>query len=163
MIIVIFVVALFLFVIYVLKILLAGKKTERRPDLYEKRDYLLTKAERSFFGVLEQVVQGQMRVMCKVRLADVVAVKKGIQNPERQRLLNSIQSKHFDFVLCDNDRVTVQCVIELDDKSHEEERRQDRDSFVDQVMQSASIPIFHFSAKRGYSIEEIRNAVFDKL
>lgn len=103
-----------------------------------------------------------MRVMCKVRLADVVAVKKGIQNPERQRLFNSIQSKHVDFVLCDNDRITVQCVIELDDKSHEEEGRQDRDSFVDQVMRSSGIPIFHFSAKRGYSIEEIRNTIYDK-
>jgi len=103
-----------------------------------------------------------MRVMCKVRLADVIAVKKGIKNPERQRLFNSILSKHVDFVLCDNDRVTAQYVIELDDKSHEDEERQDRDSFVDQVMQSAGIPIFHFSAKRGYSIEEIRKVIFDK-
>lgn len=162
MLIVIVVIALLLFVICVLKMLLAGKKTGRRPDLYEKRDYLLTKAERSFFGVLEQAVQGQLRVMCKVRLADVVAVKKGIQNPERQRLFNSIRSKHVDFVLCDSARVTVQCVVELDDKSHEEDERQERDAFVDQVMQSAGIPIFHFSAKRAYSIEEIRNSVFDK-
>ena len=104
---------------------------------YEKQNYLFTPAERSFLGVLEQAVGDQFRIMGKVRLMDIVKVKGGLDGKAKQTAKNKIQSKHVDFVACDPNDLSVQFVVELDDKSHEREDRQERDALVDGVMNAA--------------------------
>ena len=64
----------------------------KQPTPYEKEDALLTPAERSFFGVLEDAVGAQLRLFAKVRLADVVRVKRGMNRCSRQTAFNAIQS-----------------------------------------------------------------------
>ncbi len=132
-----------------------------KPDfLYEKTEALFTPAERSFLGVLDQAVQGQFRIFAKVRVADIVTVRKGISASVRQSLFNRIQSKHVDFVACDPGDLSVKFVVELDDASHQRQDRKERDAFVDEVMQACGIPIFHFPARRAYSVEDLRKALF---
>ena len=53
-----------------------GGKTGTLP--YESKGKLVTPAERSFLGVLDQVVGQHYRIMAQVRLADVIKVKKGL-------------------------------------------------------------------------------------
>src|SRR5438046_32622 len=84
---------------------------------------LLTEAERSFFGVLDQALAGEYRLFAKVRLADVVRPVQGPSRSGRPAAFNSISAKHVDFVLCDPSSLRVVGVVELDDKSH---RRLDR-------------------------------------
>jgi hypothetical protein len=132
--------------------------TEDYP--YEKEQALFTAAERSFFGVLEQAVDGKLRIMGKVRLADVVKVRRGNSKSIWQKAFNRIQSKHLDFVACDAATLAVEFAIELDDKSHNQSARQERDSFLDKVLEAANIPAFHFQAKRTYTIQEIQATLF---
>lgn len=61
---------------------------------YQKQDILFTPAERSFLGVLEQAVDKQHRIFGKVRLADVIKVKKGLSKSTWQSEFNKIKSKH---------------------------------------------------------------------
>lgn len=145
----------------VLKNLCPKGKGQTLP--YEKQPSLFTPAERSFLGVLEQAVGNEFRIMGKVRLGDIVKVKAGLDNKERQSAFNKIQSKHVDFVACDPNDLSIQFVIELDDKSHERDDRQDRDAFVDKVMEAAEIPIIHFPARKAYVIQEVRDALVAKL
>jgi len=130
---------------------------------YERQPSLFTPAERSFLGVLEQAVGNQFRIMGKVRLGDIVKVKAGLDNKARQSAFNRIQSKHVDFIACDPNDLSIQFAVELDDKSHEREDRQDRDAFVDKVMEAAGIPIIHFQAKRTYVVQEVRDTLVAKL
>jgi hypothetical protein len=67
-----------------------------------------------------------------------------------------VSSKHVDFVLCSPQDFRVVAVIELDDKSHSEPKRQSRDVFLDNAFQQAGLPIFHFSARAAYSLHEVR-------
>ena len=90
---------------------------------YQANPALLSPAERSFLGVLEQAVQGQFRIMAKVRLADIVSVKGGMSRSDWQAAFNRIQSKHVDFVLCNPSDFSITCVVELDDKSHRKSGR----------------------------------------
>lgn len=145
----------------VLKNLIPKGKGQALP--YEKQPSLFTPAERSFLGVLEQAVGNEFRIMGKVRLGDIVKVKAGLDNKARQSAFNKIQSKHVDFVACDPNDLSIQFAVELDDKSHEREDRQDRDAFVDKVMEAAGIPIIHFQAKRSYVVQEVRDALVAKL
>jgi very-short-patch-repair endonuclease len=143
-----------------LKIFLGRNKDGTEDYPYEKQQILFTPAERSFFGVLEQAVDGKLRIMGKVRLADVVKVKNGNSKSARQKALNKIQSKHVDFVACDMATLGVKFVVELDDKSHNQPKRQERDEFVDKALSAAKIPVFHFAVKRTYTIQELQNSLF---
>jgi hypothetical protein len=134
-----------------------GKESKNYP--YEKAPVLFTPAERSFLGVLEQAVNGHHRIMGKVRLADVVNVKPEMSRSEWQKAFNRIQSKHLDFVVCDSSTLAIKFVIELDDKSHDQRMRQDRDAFLDNALKAAGIRVFHFTAKRTYSVQEIQNVL----
>ncbi len=49
------------------------------------------------------------------------------------RALNSIKSKHVDFVICDKN-LMAKWIIELDDSSHQNPDRAERDIFVDKSL-----------------------------
>ena len=130
---------------------------------YQKEPTLFTPAERSFLGVLDQAVGDEFRIMGKVRLADVIRVRPGLSASERQTALNKIQSKHLDFVAYDPGDLSVQCAIELDDKSHSKAKRQQRDAFLDAAMAAAGVPLIRFPAQKAYSIPDVRQALSDAL
>ena len=66
---------------------------------YERNSVLLSAAERSFLGVLEQALGEGYRVCPKVRVADAISVRKPLPRGEWQRAFNRISSKHFDSLL----------------------------------------------------------------
>lgn len=153
--------------VVVLVAIAAVLKTLSRPggtgggptDVYARAPALLTPAERSFFGVLEQAVGSDYRIFAKVRVADVLVVKPGLERTARQRAFNRISAKHFDFVLCRRDDLSIALAIELDDASHQQKRRQARDAFVAEVCRSAQLPLLQVPAKAGYSIDDLRAQV----
>jgi hypothetical protein len=123
---------------------------------YQAIPTLLTPAERSFFGVLQQTVAHEYQIFAKVRLADVV---KPVRNPSRsgwQSAFNRIAGKHVDFVLCDPPSLKFVAVIELDDQTHARFERGTRDGFVDSVLSDARIPILRVPASSSYSPAQIR-------
>lgn len=140
----------------------APSSTVRVPTLrhaYEPQTNLLTPAERSFFGVLEQVTARDYRLFAKVRLADVVRPARCSSRSERQSALNRIVGKHLDFVLCEPASFRIIAVIELDDKSHKRFERGFRDSLVDAALAEAGIPILRVAASHAYSINRLREEV----
>jgi hypothetical protein len=129
---------------------------------YRRKDYLLSVAERSFYEVLRQALgEGDCLVFAKVRLLDLLWLPKGTAQAQSHR--NRVMSKHVDFVLCSRRELRPQLVIELDDKSHEDEERRTRDALVDRVLGAAGLPILHLSARRTYStrdlVEQIQSAM----
>ncbi|MCA9902312.1 MAG: DUF2726 domain-containing protein [Anaerolineae bacterium] len=121
---------------------------------YQLRDKFLTDAERSFFETLRTVVDNRLALCAKVSLSDLFWVKK--DDPSRYRTYtNKIDRKHVDFLLCDPATMRPMVGIELDDKSHQRQDRQERDAFVDQVFHAAGLPLLHVPAKRGYVVAEL--------
>jgi very-short-patch-repair endonuclease len=116
---------------------------------YALRRAVMSPAERSFLGILEEVVDAsQYYVFPQTPLASLVYVPRG--NGSYLRHENRIRSKVVDFVLCTKDAVAPVLVIELDDSSHERDDRQERDAFVDSVMNKVRLPILHVKARRDY-------------
>lgn len=85
---------------------------------YKKIDAFFSPAERSFYGALNQAVAGRATIFGKVRVADIIKPTACMNKSHWQTSFNKISRKHFDFVLCNNQDLSVICVIELDDKSH---------------------------------------------
>lgn len=151
------VLVLLLAIVAVIKVFMKQKAQGEQTYPYEKEPTLFSPAERSFLGVLEQVINNRYRLMGKIRLADIVKVKSGLNKSAWQNAFNKIQSKHIDIVACDLTTLSVLFVIELDDKTHSQSKRQNRDQFVDNVLRTAGIPIIHFTAKNSYSLQEIES------
>ena len=124
--------------------------------LYQPAKVLFSAAERSFLGVLDQAVGAEHRVFGKVRVADVASVKPGLNNAARQSAFNRISGKHFDFILCRADDLSVVCAVELNDKSHSSKRAQSRDAFLTELCRSIHLPLLSVSAKSSYSLQDVR-------
>jgi len=133
--------------------------TENTVYPYQNAGTLFSPAERSFYGVLSQAVGENAKIFGKVRVADVAVPKKGLSRSDWQKSFNKISSKHFDFLLCSNEDLSVICAIELDDSSHKAEKRIKRDEFLSGVCGAAQIPLIQVPVKAAYVINEIKQLI----
>ena len=159
------VVGLFVFVLVVLLVLKQQKSSTKIDGSlsYQKLPVLFSPAERSFLGVLDLAVGSDFRVFGKVRVADVLAPQGGLSKTERQVALNKINRKHFDFVLCRADDLTVLCAIELNDASHQQKHRQERDELLAEVCRSAGLPLIMFDARHAYAAADVSARIAEAI
>jgi len=160
---------LILVVIALVVLVAIAASVKRSPGLasanypYTKCQALFTPAERSFLGVLDQAVGDDYRIFGKIRVADVLEPKRGLDKSARLTAFNRIASKHFDFVLCADDDLSVVAAIELDDASHRRKKRQDRDAFLLSACAAAALPLIQVRAQQSYSVPELRNTMLQAL
>lgn len=124
------------------------------PLPYRLNDQFLTPAELSFFSVLRNVVGEQAHIAVKVGLKELFWVNTDNLS-QRQTFTNKIDRKHVDFVLCEPTTMRPLVAIELDDKSHQREKVQKRDAFVDQVFEVVGLKLLHIPVKAGYSVQDL--------
>ncbi|MGO8670790.1 MAG: DUF2726 domain-containing protein [Capsulimonadaceae bacterium] len=125
------------------------------PPPYTRQPFVLSKAEYSFFVVLRQVVPPDVLVLVKVRLAEVLGVKRG---PQYIRHFRKISQKQIDFLLCDRQTRPI-LVIELNEVSHLNNKRAERDDFLDTALQVAGLPILRVASQKTYQLNDVRDAV----
>jgi len=152
-------IAIAIFAIVAVKIKQSQISADDYP--YAKIDTLFSPAERSFLGVLQQAVGDSYFVFGKVRIADVVSVRSMSNRGGRQRAFNRISAKHFDYVLCAKDDLSIVCVIELDDQSHQQRKRQARDAFLVGLCRAISLPLIQIPAQRAYSVSDLHAKVVE--
>lgn len=119
-----------------------GKKEEWLP--YQKKTWLLTRAEREFFGVLERAAGDEYYIFPQLALDKIVMLdgKGSLKGGYR----NKIDQKSVDFALFSKQDISPVLVIELDDYTHKRPDRQTRDGFVDRVLKHCGIPILHVTS-----------------
>ena len=141
----------------ILKLLGIGPRANSKALPYQRRDWLLSAAERSFFGVLKQAVDPEFLLFAKIRLADLLFIPRGTEG--RQAAFNRIQSKHIDFVICDRDTIRPLIAIELDDSSHSRPSRRSRDEFVESALTAAQLPLLRVPVKKQYDVNVLKESV----
>lgn len=154
-------IVLLMLAVIAIKLKQSAGQTEGYP--YTKKQVLFSPAERSFLGVLDQAIGEEYLVFGKVRVADIVEPQRSLDKSKRQKAFNRISAKHFDFVLCAKGNLAVVCAIELNDQSHQQSKRQDRDAFLVGLCQAISLPLIQMPAQRTYSVPEIRAKVLSTL
>ena len=147
-------------------------KFEQTQTEYNQNDYidtakapflitnsLLTKAEMNFYKILKDVVDNDKQIICpKVRMIDVLWTKTyRVEN--KLTFINKVNRKHFDFVICDKETLKPLMAIELDDKSHEEEARKERDEFVDALFTDLKFKVIHIPVQYMYNTNEIKEKI----
>lgn len=131
--------------------------------LYRKLDTLLTPAEQNFYNTLKNSVPDGVIIFGKVRVADVLTPIKGLNKSKWQTAFNKISSKHFDYVLCNQNTMDVLCAIELNDKSHNSIKRQERDIFLQSACDSAQLKLLQIKASYSYETDEIKSLITEVI
>lgn len=82
-------------------------------------------------------------VLAQVQLSRFLGVKKG---NNYQSWLNRINRMSADFVVCNKDS-SILAVIELDDGSHNSDKRREADAKKDKALASAGIKLYRWNVK----------------
>jgi hypothetical protein len=112
-----------------------------RPwPFYVKR--LLTQPEQVLYHRLVTSLPNHV-ILAQVQMSRVLGVKKGFRFHEWNNRINRMS---YDFVICDK-AATVIAAIELDDKSHESERRRDSDDKKNKATTDAGLRLVRWHVK----------------
>lgn len=154
---------LFILVIVIIGISAKSLKKGKVEERFKKKEvfnysnikYLMSKAEVSFYGCLNQIINNDDCINSKVRMADVL---KTSETNHKKKLIGfrKISSKHFDYVITDKKTGEIKYAVELDDKSHETKKGIERDTFVDAACKSAGLKLVRVKAQATYNLEEIK-------
>lgn len=136
---------------------------KKRKSLYnyKRRDFIMSRPEHEFFDILVGVLGNQYYVFPQVHLATILDHKVAGQN--WKGAFRHIDEKSVDFVICDKVYIKPLLAIELDDKTHEREDRQDRDIEVESILDDAGMPLLRFGNKGNFNKEEIGRVILEKL
>jgi len=149
---------------YKRKIKLEKKKDELRKQREEKEKWawaeekeydwlysnykekkLFTKSEQSFLNeLLEYTKNADIKILSKVRLADIVEVKNTTEFKEKRGLFNKIKSKHIDFIIV-NPAGQIKCLIELDGWNHITDlQTRENDKFKNELFEVLWLDLIRF-------------------
>lgn len=124
----------FILLAFIIELKKPEKEITTNIELPYQKKLLLTKNEWVFYKKLKPICDEMgLHIISKVRLADLVEVKKEKAGKEYIKYFNQINKKHIDFVLCKPENLQIVALIELDDKSHNKQNRIQRDEFVNNL------------------------------
>ena len=123
---------------------------------YERCPALFTPAERAFLLALRRAAGSDFVVFGKVRLADIIRPRGPLSRQRYFQALGRVTSKHIDFALCDPRTFEIVVAIELDDRTHQtDRRRRERDVFVEGALAAAGVPLLRVPVQRGYDVHAL--------
>lgn len=156
----IFIIILLILIIIALAIINIKNNNQSKDDnsidenMPYNRKYLLTKNEWMFYKKIKPICDKyNLHIISKVRLADIVEVKKGLDSKERQKYFNKIKNKHIDFILYNPENLAIIALIELDDRSHEQNERAKSDKFKNNLFNTVGYKLVR--AKQNDNFEKL--------
>lgn len=124
------------------------------------RKNLMTKNEWYFYKQLKPVADKlNYSILCKVRVADLVDIEKGLDKSQWQTAFNRINKKHIDFVLCKPENLYPELLIELDDSAHKSDKVAKRDEFIEKLYKKTGYKLLRVQG--GGNIEDKIRTVLD--
>lgn len=134
-----------------------GSEDERRKYQYKRRNFFLTRAEHECYDALIQAVGNDFYIFAQVHLPTLVDNKIVGQN--WSGAFRHISQKSVDFVLCDKAYISPKLAIELDDKTHERQERQERDREVERILKDAGLPLLRLENRGRFNPNELSQKI----
>ncbi len=126
---------------------------------YEKKSFLLNKAENALHQALQSALGNTYKIYLKVDVEELLMVKRNISASARSGYLQKINAKCADFVLCDPNTLEIICVIMLETQSSAQEADPTHKKFVDDAFKAATLPLLHFKSNYAYNQQEITASI----
>ncbi|MFC6441168.1 DUF2726 domain-containing protein [Bowmanella sp. JS7-9] len=130
---------------------------------FSKKTNLYTPAERKFLQMLDMAVGDQYRIICRVRLSDIVSIRPNTSVKVSRSAMAQAATKQLDFVLCQKDTMSPVVAVDLVSVEAERSYKAQRDWYVSGALDAARIPHIRIKAKASYKPQEIRDCIHAKL
>ena len=125
---------------------------------YQKKWFVLSMAERTLYDAVRHAAGTRYLVLAKVRLFDLLWIPENTRNREYHK--SRVMSKRVDFAVCHAGTQALALVIELEDASRPMMNGgPDRDTFVDQVLRTAGIPILRVPIQNDYAKYDLARCI----
>ena len=130
-------------------------KSVRYP--YQKQTTLFGPDDRAFFQALKAAVGDDYEVFGKMRVADILVLKKGHSKHDAHNVFNPIAGRHFDFVLLEKKNLAIACAIQLQDKTNPTVRQSESNDPLKSICEAVSLPYVRFYLNAQYPRDEVRD------
>lgn len=135
--------------------LFGGNKKEENYTEYIAKRSLMTECEKKYFEAIKNVLWDGYTVLPQVNLSSVI--EKHSSSKYRNELFRIVDFGIFDYSF----RPIL--LIEINDSTHTEKSRIERDIKVKSMCESAGIPIITFWTKYGVNVDYIKKRIEEHL
>lgn len=129
--------------------------TENDKYLYDVRKTLISKSEQGFFEAIKSCVPEGYCVFPQISLASIV------DRTDDSRFHNEL-FRNVDFLVTDAN-YTPKIIIEINDQTHLNNDRKERDEKVRKICEEAGIPILNLWTSYGINLEYIKGRIDETL
>jgi len=127
-------------------------KNNNYKEDYEKKEYLLTPTELKFYKLLKTITDElNYTLFTQIALYEIV-------NCKNLKNFNKIKSKSIDFVITEKN-CKIKLCIELDDKTHNTNKRIERDTFINDMFKELDIKLLRIPVQNFYNLEELKQKI----
>ncbi|GEA12521.1 DUF2726 domain-containing protein [Alteromonas sp. KUL49] len=130
---------------------------------FRRKPQLFTPVEHSFLNLIEQAMGHEFRIVSRVRLNDIVSVRQSANKKTASQALSRASARQLDFVLVDKRDMTPVLAIDLVHNKGQDGYKAQKDWFVTGALDAAGVPHARIKVKSGYSVDEIRECLENKL
>lgn len=127
---------------------------------YKPKTYVITLNELKFYNVLLEIAKElDLILFSQVSLYNIIKPKDNLDYKTRTIFFNKIASKTIDFVLVDKTNCKIRLCIELDDSTHKQEKRIQRDKFINELFNSLNIKLLRYNVYPVYYKETLKKRI----
>lgn len=131
-------------------------KSNNYKEDYEKKEYLLTPTELKFYKLLKTITDElNYTLFTQIALYEII-------NCKNFKNFNKIKSKSIDFVITEKN-CKIKLCIELDDKTHNTNKRIERDTFINDMFKELDIKLLRIPVQNFYNLEELKQKIQESI
>ena len=130
---------------------------------FRRKPQLFTPVEHSFLNLIEQAMGREFRIICRVRLSDIVSVRQSANKKTASQAISRASSRQLDFILVDKQDMSPILAIDLVHNQGKEGYKTQRDWFVSGALDAAGVPHARIKVKSGYTVDDIRECLENNL
>lgn len=128
-------------------------QSERLP--LKTKEWFFSRSEVTFFELLESALPSGYRVFPNVRLNDLFYITERDYRA-RHSVLGRLRDKHVDFLIVSLPEHRPVLAIELDGKSHDNAKQQQRDATKDLAFQSAGLGLLRLRTEDHHTYSNLQ-------
>lgn len=131
---------------------------------YKPKRYVITKNELNFYTVLLEIAKElDLIIFSQVSLYNILETRPELDYKTKTTYFNKISAKSIDFVLVDKNNCRIKLCIELDDSTHKQPKRIERDNFINDLFKELEIDLLHYPVYNIYYKDTLKKRIQENI
>ena len=131
---------------------------------YRPKRYVISKNELNFYTVLLEIAKElDLIVFSQVSLYNILETRPELDYKTKTIYFNKISAKSIDFVLVDKKSCRIKLCIELDDNTHKQTKRIERDNFINELFKELEIDLLRYPTYNMYYKDTLKKRIQENI